>query len=186
MPPLTALLLPILVSAVVVFVASSIIHMAPLWHRNDFPAPPDQDRALDAIRPLAIPPGDYMMPRAQSMAEMKTPEFNEKVSRGPVLLMTVLPNRPIGMGKPLVLWFLYSVVVSYFAAYIASRALPAGANYLEVFRFAGATAFIGYCVALWQNSIWWGRSWVMTLKQTADGLIYGMLTAGVFGWLWPR
>lgn len=186
MTPLTALLLPILLSAVVVFVASSIIHMAPLWHRNDFPAPPDQDGVLDAMRPLAIPPGDYMLPRAQSMAEMKTPEFDEKLTRGPVVIMTVLPNRRIGMGKPLVLWFVYSIVVSTFAAYVAGRALAPGASYLEVFRFAGATAFIAYCAALWQNSIWYGRSWGLTLKQTADGLIYGMLTAGVFGWLWPH
>jgi hypothetical protein len=55
-----------------------------------------------------------------------------------------------------------------------------------VFRFAGTTAFIGYSVALWQMSIWYRRAWSTTIKATVDGLIYALLTAGVFGWLWPR
>lgn len=186
MTALTELWLPILLSAVFVFVASSIIHMLPLWHKSDYPPIPNQDQAMDALRPLAIPPGDYMMPRAANMADMKTPEFAEKVKKGPMMILTVMPNRPINMGRPLALWFIYSLVVSYFAAYIASRALPPGAAYLGVFRFAGATAFIGYAVALWQMWVWYGRSLNMTLKGTFDGLIYALLTAGVFGWLWPR
>jgi hypothetical protein len=185
MTPLSALWLPILVSAVFVFIASSISHMAPLWHKNDYPAPPDQDRLLDALAPLAIPPGDYLVPRAKSMADMKTPEFTEKMNRGPVMMMTVMPSGTWSMGRQLVLWFIYLLVVSLFAGYIAGRALEPGVSYLEVFRFAGATAFIAYAVALWQMSIWYKRGWGLTVKATVDGLIYGMLTAGVFGWLWP-
>ena len=185
MTPLTSLWLPILLSAVFVFIASSIIHMLPLWHKGDYPPLPNQDQVMDALRPLALPRGDYMVPRAANMADMKTPEFQEKLTRGPVLMMTVLPNGPYGMGKALGLWFVYSLVISYFAAYIAGRALAPGANYLEVFRFAGATAFIGYAAALWQMSIWYNRSWAMTIKSTFDGLIYACLTAGTFGWLWP-
>lgn len=185
MTALTLLWLPILLSAVFVFIASSIIHMLPLWHRNDYPALPNQDQAMDALRPLAIPPGDYMFPRAASMSDMKTPEYKEKLRRGPVMMVTVMRGE-MGMGKPLVLWFLFSIVVSYFAAYIAGRALPPGAHYLDVFRFAGATAFIAYAAGLWPMSIWYHRAWSMTIKSTFDGLLYGMLTAGVFGWLWPR
>lgn len=185
MTPLIALWLPILVSAVLVFIASSIIHMLPLWHRNDYPAPPNQDGVLAALRPLAIPPGDYMAPRAKSGADMRTPEFTEKMTNGPIVIMTVMPSGPFKMGRQLSLWFVYLVVVSFFAAYIAGRALPPRADYLEVFRFAGATAFIAYSVALWQISIWYRRAWSQTVKETFDGLIYALLTAGVFGWLWP-
>lgn len=185
MVALSALWLPILLSAVLVFIASSIIHMLPLWHRSDYPAPPDQDRVLDALRPFQIPPGDYMLPRAKDAAEMKTAEFREKTLRGPVLVMTVLPPGPFTMGRSLGLWFVYLLAVSLFAGYIAGRALPAGVDYLDVFRFAGATAFIGYSVALWQMSIWYRRAWTTTLKATFDGLVYALLTAGVFGWLWP-
>jgi len=185
MTPLTALWLPILLSAVFVFIASSLIHTLKLWHRGDYPAVPNQDAVMDALRPFSIPPGDYMMPRAQSHAEMKAPEFKEKLDKGPIMMLTVIPKGTLGMAKPLVLWFLYCLVVSYFAAYITGRALPPGTKYLEVFRFAGATSFIGYAVALWQMSIWYRRSWSITVKATIDGLIYSLLTAGTFGWLWP-
>ncbi len=186
MTALTALWLPILLAAVFVFIASSIIHMLPLWHRSDYPAVPDESAFISAVRPMAIPPGDYMVPRASGQKEMSTPEFKEKLNKGPVLVMSVFPSGPFNMGKTLALWFVYSVVVSYFSAYVAGRALGPGANYLDVFRFAGATAFIGYTLALWQMPIWYGRAWSMTLKQTFDGLIYSLLTAGAFGWLWPR
>ena len=102
------------------------------------------------------------------------------------MMLTVMPNGPFAMGKNLVLWFLYSAVVGIFAAYVAGTALPAGAPYLRVFQFVGVTAFIGYSVALWQMSIWYRRAWRLTIKATVDGLIYALLTAGTFGWLWPQ
>ena len=116
---------------------------------------------------------------------MKSPEFVEKANRGPVAFMTVMPNGIPGMGKSLVQWFLYCAAVSFFAAYIAGRALGPSVEYLSVFRFVGATAFMGYAVALWQNSIWYRRPWSTTLKSTFDGLVYALFTAGTFGWLWP-
>lgn len=186
MTSLTVLWLPILLSAVFVFIASSIIHMLPLWHKGDYPAVPNQDVAIAALRPLAIPPGEYMMPRALNMADMKTPEFIEKMNKGPIMVLTVIRNGPVSMTRSLVLWFFYCVVVSFFSAYITSRALLPGADYLQVFRFAGATAFIAYTLAIWQMSIWFNRSWSLAFKDTVDGLIYGLLTAGTFGWLWPR
>lgn len=186
MTGLDALWLPILVSAVIVFIASSIIHMGPFWHRGDYPKVPDQDKLQDAVRPLAIPPGDYMVPRASSMADMRTPQFVEKMNKGPVMVLTVLPNGPWSMAKSLVLWFIYTVIVSFFAAYIGGRALPAGTDYLHVFQIVGAAAFVGYSLALLQMSIWYRRAWSLTIKALFDGLIYGLLTAGTFGWLWPR
>jgi len=90
------------------------------------------------------------------------------------------------MATNLTQWFLYSLVVGIFAAYVAGRALESGAHYLAVFRFVGVTAFACYTLAGWQESIWWKRSWSTTLKNSFDGLIYALLTAGTFGWLWPR
>lgn len=185
MTPLSALWLPVLVSAVIVFVASSLVHMVLPWHKGDYPAVPDQDRVMDALRPFSIPPGDYMMPRAGSVEEMKSPEFAEKMERGPVAVLTVMPGGSWTMGRNLSLWFVYAAVVSLFAGYIASRALGPGADYLEVFRFVGTGAFLGYAAALWQMSIWYHRGWLLTFKATVDGLIYALLTAGTFGWLWP-
>src|SRR5688572_26727492 len=155
MVSLTALWLPILVSAAIVFVASSLIHMASPWHKNDYPQVPNEEGLRAAMRPLVIPPGDYMVPRPSSSQELRDPKFMEKVNEGPNLILTVLPNGPWSMGRNLGFWFLYLVAVSLFAAYVASRALPPGAPYLHVFRFAGTTAFLGYAAALWQMSIWY-------------------------------
>lgn len=181
-----SLWLPILLSSVIVFLVSSVIHMAPLWHKKDYPRVPDEDRLMNALRPLSLAPGDYMVPRAMGGAEMKSAEFVEKMRMGPNLILTVLPNGPWSMGRNLGLWFAYVVVVSIFAAYVAGHALPPGSAYLEVFRFAGTAAFLAYSVGLWQMSIWFRRSWSLTIWATVDGLIYALLTAGVFGWLWPR
>jgi len=186
MTALSSLWLPILLSAAVVFIASSVLHMLTPWHKSDFRKLPNEDRTRDGLRALAIPPGDYMTPCPSSPEEMKSPEFAEKMKQGPRMVMTVMPNGPMSMGKNLAMWFIYCAVVGFFAAYLASHTLPKGAPYLNVFRIVGATAFIGYSLALWQSSIWYQRSWLTTLKLTIDGLIYALLTAGVFGWLWAR
>lgn len=182
----SALVVPVLVSAVLVFVMSSLIHMASPWHKSDYPKFEKQDALLDAMRPLAPPPGDYFMPRADDMKDLGSAAFIEKMNKGPVVVMTVFKNGPMSMARNLSLWFAYSAVVAFFAAYVASRALGFGAPYLKVFQIVGTTAFLGYSGALAQMSIWYGRSWKMTLKSSLDGLIYAMLTAGAFGWLWPR
>lgn len=186
MTVLHALWLPILLSSVFVFVASSFIHMVLPWHTSDYRKVPEEDKLMDAVRPLAIPPGDYFVPRCSGMKEMKQPEFTEKLMKGPVMTVTVMENGCPPVAKSLVLWFLYLIVVNVFAAYITCHALPIGAAYKQVFRFAGATSFLGYSMALWQMSIWFNRSWLTTIKATIDGLIYCGLTAGTFGWLWPR
>jgi hypothetical protein len=186
MTGLSALWLPILVSAVLVFVASSIIHMASPWHKSDYPKLSNEQQVMDALRPLAIPPGDYFIPRPSTRVEMRSPAFAERVKQGPVVVFTVMPSQTMSMGRNLILWLLYCIVVSALAAYIAGRALPPGAPYRQVFRFAGATAFIAYSVALWQMSIWYRRAWTTTIKASVDGVIYAVLTAAAFGWLWPR
>jgi hypothetical protein len=186
MTGLSALWLPILLSAVFVFVASSIIHMLSPWHKSDYPKVPDEDKVMEALRAFSIPPGDYMMPRPSSRQDMSSPEFTEKRKKGPVMIFTVMPNDSMSMGRNFSLWFLYCAAVGFFAAYVAGRALPAGAPYLSVFRFAGVAAFLGYAVGLWQFSIWYYRAWSTTFKATVDGLIYALLTGGTFGWLWPK
>jgi len=180
-----SLWLPILLSAVFVFILSSIIHMMINWHRNDFKKVPSEDELMDALQRFNIPPGNYSIPRCTSMKEMNSPEFKEKMNKGPVAMLTMLESGQPKMAGSLILWFFYLVLVGIFAGYIAGRALPTGAHYLEVFRFVGCTAFAGYSLGLLQESIWYKRNWCATLLSMFDGLLYALLTAGVFGWLWP-
>ena len=185
MVPILSLWLPILLSAVAVFVLSSIIHMVLGYHANDFKGLPNEKQVLDDLRKHNLPEGNYSFPRANSMKDMKSTEFIEKMKQGPVGMMTISKSGSPNMGKELLLWFIYSIIVGVFAAYVAGRALPPAAHYLEVFRFAGVTAFVGYSLALLQGSIWYKRSWSATFKSMFDGLIYALFTAGFFGWLWP-
>ncbi len=186
MVSLLSLWLPIVVAAVAVFIASSIIHMALPWHKGDMRQVPKEDEVREALRKFAIPPGDYGVPHADSMKEGSTPEFVAKMNQGPVLFMSVAKNGMPSMARSFVLWFLYLLVVSKLAAYAASLALPAGAAFLPVFRLTGVVAVAGYSLALLQRPIWYGGSWWATLKSVFDGLVYGLLTAAIFGWLWPR
>ena len=186
MVPVTSLWLPIVVSAVFVFLASSVIHMVLGYHANDLRQVPNETGVQDALRPFNLAPGDYGLPKPASAAAMRDPAFIEKRQKGPVAFITVIPSGAPSMGAALGIWFVYSLIVSGCAAYVAGRALGVGATYPQVFRFAGTAAFLAYSMSLPQNSIWWGRNWGMTLKSMFDGLIYGALVGGTFGWLWPR
>src|SRR5687767_11158951 len=176
--------MPILLSAVFVFIVSSIIHMVLGYHASDYKKLPDEDRAMDTLRGLNIPPGNYAVPKASSMKEMNTPEFKAKMQRGPVMFMHVREGHH-GMGKNLALWFLYSIVVSIFAAYLGWHTVSPDAEYLTVHRIVGCAAFMGYGLALFQDAIWESRGWSATWKSVFDALIYGLVTGGTFGWLWP-
>jgi len=177
--------IPILLSAVLVFVASSVIHMFLGYHAGDRVAVPQEDRVREALREASIPPGDYAIPRAGSMKEMSDPAFIQKQEEGPVAILTVLPSGPVRLGPLLVQWFVFTLVVGVIVAYLTGRVLGPGAEYLAVFRVAGTVAFAAYAVGEWSQSIWFGRKWSTTLKNTFDGLVYALLTAGAFGWLWP-
>lgn len=182
---LAALWLPILLSAVLVFLASSVIHMVLGYHANDFGAVPDEDRVMEALRAAGVQPGQYVLPHATDREAMASEAYLAKSERGPVALLTVTESGPPRVGKQLGRWFVYLVVAGILIAYVAGLALDRGEPYMEVFRLVSSTAFLAYTVALWQEPVWYGRSWSMTVKNTLDGLIYALLTAGVFGWLWP-
>ncbi|MBZ5598604.1 MAG: hypothetical protein LAN83_09795 [Acidobacteriia bacterium] len=185
MVPLTALWLPILLSAVIIFVASSIMHMLLKYHQSDYSQLPDEDKILAALRPANLKRGLYIFPFC-THKDMKSPALIEKYKQGPVGFLTILPSGPPAMPKFLVQWFVYCLLIGFFVAYLTGRTLPPGADYLVVFRVAGTGAFLAYGLGQLSNGIWKGQRWSATIKEVIDGLVYGLLTAGTFGWLWPR
>ena len=185
MVAITALWLPIVLAAVAVFFVSSAMHTVLRYHWNDFRAVPNQNAALEALRGLNLPSGDYALPKAENVQQLRGPEFQALYRRGPVLLMNVADGRRLAIHKNLLQWFAYLLVVGFCCAYIAGRELPAGADYLTVFRLVGLTAFMGYSLALPQGSIWYRRNSRLTVVEMIEGLVYAGLTAGTFGWLWP-
>jgi hypothetical protein len=176
---------PIVLSAVLVFIASAILHMVLTYHRKDHNQIPDEAKALEALRGAGLERGVYVFPYCATGKEMGTPEMQEKYRQGPVGLITVLPAGPPNMGKALGLWFVFCLLVGVFVAYLAGRTLSPGTDYLEVFRYAGTIAFVAYGFGELVNTIWKGQPWGTTLRSLVDALIYGLLTGGCFGWLWP-
>ena len=180
MTPLSALWLPIVLSAVIVFVASSIMHMLLPYHRSDYKALPDEDRILPTLRAAGLKRGLYIFPFT-THKDMKSPAVIEKYNQGPVGMLTVFPSGPPVMPKFLGQWFAYCLIIGFFVAYLTAHAVAPGTYYLAVFRIVGTAAFLAYGLGNISNSIWKGQTWSMTIKEMIDGLVYALLTAGTFG-----
>ena len=183
---LSALWIPIVVSAVVVFIALALVHGILGWHKGDMNALPGEAKVMETLRGLNVRPGDYRFPFSDSVDEMKTPEWDAKMKQGPVGVMSISPSAPMNMGKMFGQWFVYSLFIAGLAAYITGSSHGPGAPFLDVFRVSGVVAFCCYVVALWQNWIWWGQSTRFTVTNSLDGIIYALITGATFGWLWPH
>jgi len=185
MVPVIALWLPILLSAVIVFVASFVMHMLLPYHRSDYRQLPDEDKVLATLRSTNLKRGLYIFPFG-THKDMKSPALIEKYKHGPVGHMTILPSGPPVMPKFLIQWFGFCLIVGSVVACLAASTLPSGAPYKTVFHVVGLAAFLAYGVGNLSNGIWKGQTWSSTIKEVIDGLVYALLTAGTFGWLWPR
>jgi len=183
MVSLTMLWLPILVSAVFLFIAANILWMAlPFWHGKDYSKLPDEKTVLDALS--AAKSGQYIVPRVDW--KKLTPEERTAMQNGPTAYMLVRNPGKFALGKGLVLYFLYMLVITAFVGCLAGHVLPIGADYRHVFHVAGPIGFLAFAFRGVSDSIWYGKPWLVSIKEMIDGLIYAGLIAGTFGWLWPR
>ena len=176
----------IILSAVLVFVASSMIWMALPFHKKDVVGVTDENALADAFRRQNLAPGQYCIPYVADPAQRKSPEFMKKIADGPLVLITIRPKSDGGMGPMLARWFVFLLVISSLVAYVTGRTLGPGHSYLAVFRVAGTVAFLAYGGAHAVYGIFWGRPWRVVWLDILDALIYGLLTAGAFGWRWPQ
>jgi hypothetical protein len=186
MVPLRQLWIPVLLSAALVFVASSVSHALVRFHRSDFGKLSVEPELLELLRKGAVGPGDYLFPRPSGPEEVRDPAFREKFRRGPAGLATILPPGGLPMGRTYLLWLLYAAAASALAAIVAGGAFPPGASAAAVFRTVAVVGFAAYGVAVWQDSIWYGRSFATSLRFTVDAVAYALLTGGAFAGLWPR
>ena len=185
MVSLAELWMPILISAVGVFIASSIFHICIPIHKSDYTRSPGEDKLCELLRGENIQPGNYMFPHCDDMKELQSEEMMGKFTQGPVGFMTILPSGPPAMGRNLLLWFLQSVLISVLVAYIAGIGLGPGTEYMTVFRLTGTAAIMAYSMGALTDYIWKGQQPAVMFKFIFDAVVYGLLTAGVFGWMWP-
>ncbi|HEV8335866.1 MAG TPA: hypothetical protein VGR67_05575 [Candidatus Polarisedimenticolia bacterium] len=183
--PFGSLWLPVIVSAVVVFVASSVMHMALKYHKADYKGLPNEVAVLDVLGKGNLVPGVYFLPYCPDHGHMKDPAMKAKFEKGPIGLLTILPKGGPAMGKLLGLWFAFSLFVSFTAAYVARHTLQPGADGLLVMRITGTVAFAAYGISHLSDSIWKGQPWSNTMRSLLDAAIYAVLTGLVFRTLWP-
>jgi hypothetical protein len=180
-----ALLLPALIAAVLVFIASSLIHMVLRLHKPDYRQMPGEDEVRAVLRRTGASPGQYMIPYCNEPKDMASPEHVKKLEEGPIGVVYVGKPGVPSLGPFLGKWFAYSLVVSLLAGYVARAAVPPGAAYLSVFQVVGAASWLAYGWQGPQDSIWMCKPWSVTLRHMRDGLVYAALTAGAYAWLWP-
>ena len=183
--PFGSLWIPVIVSAVVVFIGSSIIHMALKYHQADYKPIPNEENVREALRKAGAAPGVYVTPHCQDMKQMKDPAMIEKYEKGPVALISLLPKGAPAMQKLLSLWFAFNILVSFVAAYIARITLMPGADGMLVMRVTGTIAFAAYGLSHVSDSIWKGQPWSNTGRSLIDSIIYSLLTGLTFRLLWP-
>ena len=183
--PFGSLWIPFLVSAVVVWIASAVLHMALKYHKADYKPLPDEEAVGAAMRKAAPAPGYYVIPHCSDMGKMQDPEMIKRYESGPVAMIAVLKNGPPAMGKSLVQWFLFCLLVSFTTSYLARHALLPGMGSMMVCRITGTVAFAGYGFGHLVDSIWKGIPWSNALRGLADAAVYAVLTGLVFMMLWP-
>lgn len=181
----SALLLPSVISAVLVFIASSLIHMVIKWHQSEYKALSNEDEVRAVIRKASPVPGSYVLPYCKDSAEMATPEMQERFVEGPNAVMYVREDGAVKLGPFLGKWFAYTLVVSLVAGYLARATVAPGTDFMQVFQVVGVASWLAYAGAIPSDSIWVGKPWRSTFVYMLDGLIYAALTAGAFAWLWP-
>lgn len=180
---LTALWFPILLSAVLVFFAAFIMWTVLPHHRTDWSPLPDQDGIMADLRERGVEPGMYSFP---FHADRESEEYREKVRKGPVGLMLIgRPEKRLSMGTALAQTFVYYLVLGVFIAYLAWHALEPGAEYEWIFRVVGTAALLAHAGTLPVRAIHYGFDWSQVGKESLDGLVYALLTAGSFAGFWP-
>ena len=178
--------LPIVASAIGVFVASSIVHMVLKYHNTDYRRLPNEEEARATLRSSAAAPGMYFVPHMADMKEMQKPENVQKFVEGPIAMITIRPTGKPAMGAPLAQWFVLNVFVSVVAAYLASKMVPAGASFLAICRPVATVTFMSYAAGSISSGIWYGRTWPAVVKELVDAAIYAAVAACIFAWLWPK
>lgn len=182
---LLELWMPIVLGTALAWVASGLIHMLFKYHNSDYQSLSNEDEVMDAVRRGSPGLGIHHFPHCPDMADMKNEAMQQKFIQGPVAFLTIFPKGLPNMGKLMVQQISFFLAGCVLIAYSATLVLTSGADYMTVFRFVSTVSFLAFGWALIPMSIWFGHLWSTTAKYLLDALIYALVVAGTFAWLWP-
>ena len=124
-----------------------------------------------------------MFPYCASSKDMKTEELKQRWEAGPYGTLCLWPGK-WSMGLNLVWIFVFYLVVGIFVGYLTRLACDPGAEYMTVFRVAGTAAIMAHTLGSFPHAIWFRTPSRAILSNLADGIVFGLLTAGSFAALW--
>ena len=84
MVTIAALWMPILVSAILVFIASFLAWVVSPHHKSDWKQLPNEDAVRETMNKEKLEPGQYMVPYAADQKAMQAEAYLKKCSDGPV------------------------------------------------------------------------------------------------------
>ena len=177
--------MPILLGTFLAWISSALIHIALKYHNSDYKELSNEDEVMEVVRKGSPELGVHAIPYCVDMSKMSEESMQAKFKAGPVAMLAIMPSGMPNMGKAIGQQIAYFLVGAILIAYVATLALSAGADYMSVFRFVAATGFLAFGWAVIPFSIWYGHLWSTAAKYLLDALIYGLIMAGCFAWLWP-
>jgi hypothetical protein len=177
--------LPILATGVLIFVASSLIHMVFKWHNSDYRPLGNEDEVRAAIRHGAPAPGQYLLPYCADVKDMQGTEMRKKYVEGPIAFLTVRANGVPTMAPALTQWFIYTVAIAAITGGIALQTYGLKGDPRHAAHLVGVMSLLAYAAGSVQMGIWMGKPWRSVGKDVLDGVIYGVISAFTFMWLWP-
>jgi hypothetical protein len=186
MVSLEQLWIPVVLSAVLVFVMSSLIHMVFKWHNSEYHGFANEEEVRKVVRAANAAPGQYILPYCPDHKELMKPEVQQKFIDGPVAFVNVMKPGPTKMGPMLGQWFALNLVIAIVVGYLACKTLPIGLGFLAVAREVSLVTFLAYAGGSISHAIWMGKPKSAAAKEILDAFLYGLVTAIAFGWLWPR
>ena len=175
-----SLILPIVLSAVALFIASFLSWMVLQLHKQDWVKLAQEEKFIEAARGCDIPPGSYAFPACGCPEEMKSDEFKKKLEAGPHGIMTVFG--PISMGRNLGLTFVYFLVASFCLAYLTTLAVPPGADFMKVFRFVATAGFMTFYSAIVPHAIWFK---CRIVGHLIESVAFAAIIGAIFAAMWP-
>lgn len=181
---LSWLWLPIVLSAVGVWIASFLTWTVLPTHKGDFVGLPEEKKFIDTVREMDVKPGNYGFPHFACHGDANAPEAKAMWKDGPVGFVTVMPT-PCTMGPKMIASSLLNVLVSFLIAYVAAGAIPKGATFSKVFQVVGTVGVLAYAFAHVPHGIWFGAYKKAIAANILDGVVYGLITGAIFAWRWP-
>jgi hypothetical protein len=182
---LIELWMPILLGTLLAWISSALIHMLLKYHNSDYKQLANENEVAAAVGKSSPSPGIYSMPYCVDMSKMNDPDMQARFKSGPIAFVTVFQNGMPAMGRLVGQQIIYFLIGCILIGYCATLAVPAGADFMTVFRFVAAVAFLAFGWAVVPFSIWFGHLWSTCAKYLLDALIYGLIVGAVFAWLWP-